>query len=86
MTEITKTIQIYKPEEKLPAIGCNYIAIIKPYKFESDGEKFHIPYTTCYGTINNHGIFCLVDSDFGTLTISESEFMDQVYEWYYLPC
>lgn len=88
MTEITKTIQIYEPKEKLPVVGCNFIATVKGYDHEDEEFKCHVPDEMHFGTIStgSSGEYLLIDAQAGTIVLNEKEFKERVLEWYYLPC
>lgn len=86
MTEITKTIQIYKPEEKLPEPGKYFIATIKGFSFNEMNETFYAPDNNVFGDFNiETRNYSIVDSE-GTSTLFNAEqFKENIIEWYYIP-
>ena len=81
MTEITKTIQVYNPKERLPSRGCLYIATLKGHR----SEEWYVPQEIFLGRIDLEGYFFMANDQSCSVRLDEKGFRERVLEWYYLP-
>lgn len=84
MDKITKTIQIYTPEEKLPIKNTRFIAIEESsIDYDKDGTEYEIPGNAYCGIKENKNY--ILGCQIGTATLSDDAFRKIIKYWYYLP-